>query len=651
MGSQQKDDSRYEFQMPKFWDFTNSIPQKRPDESWFCPENVSGPSFPGLRKKRRRPLRVKHPLNKPAELHSQHAKAPVVPEKSTGNVFDRLSTHSTISASKKMHPHLSVEKGRPTPKPHTLPQAIAIQDDEQYQLDQSTPAEPVADRIARIENELAMSSSALFKRNNSNQESPSSQPSKIQKIINAQFSSLSSSFSLKQDIPRSRPNTTTNTTTNTNTKSMARYPAQAKSAPNIKATQPAPQQQPSVANRKSLYNELQIQKTIPLQQNEKIRSSTPMPSSVMSSSHSLQSKASRASITNRRSLYHELQSQKNSPSHQDKEKPSAAPNLPSRPAPLPSASQSQSARSPSLIPQSFQLPASPQLPHPSQFPPSQAQFQLPSRALALSSSKLPPPLILLPQDDVPMKEAEAVQDDDDTATSDFFEDLLKARREKAKAQVPLQTAAKTNAPSNDFFGSLLKSSQEKYKNSRPHSSNVLEEEKNTGESTASFLSNLLKASEKRLLQHQQDKGSVTASHGNLSTTLISSQEKHKQHYSLQTEPQTNQEDRGESLRVSSIDTRQPKQQANYKRQSMPLHTVIAADQRKENVPESVAAKAVPPPRPTQMYAAFSKQKCTLQEDRYFTDKRIAKARKVLRESRERTRKWLEAMSPNQPTKH
>lgn len=34
--SQQKDDSKYDFQMPKFWDFTNSIPQKRPDESWFC---------------------------------------------------------------------------------------------------------------------------------------------------------------------------------------------------------------------------------------------------------------------------------------------------------------------------------------------------------------------------------------------------------------------------------------------------------------------------------------------------------------------------------------------------------------------------------------------------------------------------------------
>lgn len=35
MSLQQKDDSKYEFQMLKFWDFTNSIPQKRPDESWF----------------------------------------------------------------------------------------------------------------------------------------------------------------------------------------------------------------------------------------------------------------------------------------------------------------------------------------------------------------------------------------------------------------------------------------------------------------------------------------------------------------------------------------------------------------------------------------------------------------------------------------
>lgn len=594
------------------------------------PENVSGPSFPGQHKKKRRALRANHPLNKPAESHNHHAKPPV-PEKPTGNVFDRLSTHSTISASKKTHPHPSVEKGRPAPKPHAPlqnrpPQTAATQQqDEQYQLDQDTPTEPVTDRIARIEKELALNSNTPFKRGNSN-DKPSSQPSKIQKIINAQFSSLSSSLFSRQDIPRSRPTTTATTTSS---KPTANHPAQTKYTPNSKAAKPAAQAHPPAAkNRRSLYNELHMQKTAQLQQNEKIRSSTPTPSS-----------ASRPSTTSQRSLYHELQYQKNSPSHQtEKEKPLTTPNPPSRPVPLPSAPQSQAPRPPSLIPQSLQLPISPQLPQPSQLPPSQAQSQLPSQPLRLSSQ---PPR----QDDAPMKEAEEIQnDDDDTATSDFFEDLLRARKERAHApEAPLHTEAKTS----NFFDSLVKSSQERYSHSQTRSPNGLEEKESTGESPATFFGNLLKTSEKRhtiqpLQQQQRSKENAHISHDSL--------EKHKQPHSLHTVSQTlDRENRGEPSRASFVDMNQPNPQASYKRPSVPSHIVIATGQRKENVPQSVPAKDVLP-RSTLVYATPSKQKYTLQEGRYFTDQRIAKARKALRESKERTRKWLEALSPNQPMK-
>ncbi|KAI9486135.1 MAG: hypothetical protein EXX96DRAFT_547783 [Benjaminiella poitrasii] len=50
------DDSAYEFDAPQFWDLTESIPQKQPNESWFHEQNISGPSFPEETK--RRPLRT-----------------------------------------------------------------------------------------------------------------------------------------------------------------------------------------------------------------------------------------------------------------------------------------------------------------------------------------------------------------------------------------------------------------------------------------------------------------------------------------------------------------------------------------------------------------------------------------------------------------
>ncbi|KAL9540031.1 hypothetical protein MBANPS3_009922 [Mucor bainieri] len=653
MSLQQEDESRYEFQMPKFWDLTNSVPQKRPDESWFCPENVSGPSFPWLHKKKRRGLRAKHPLNKAVEAYNQHAKAPV-PEKPANNVFDRLSTHSTISASKKIHPHLSVEKGRPTPKPYAplhqrkhSSQATATaaavemtvtQEEEQYQLDQDTPAEPVADRIARIEKELTLNNNTLLKRSNSNQES-ASQPSKIQKIINAQFSSISSSLSFKQNIPRSRPATAAHTTASM--KPTTGHPILAEAAATIKPAQPAPQQRPSVSNTRSLYNKLQKQKTGLQQQNENIRSYAPMPLSEMPSS-SL-SQPPRSSTANRRSLYHELQSQKNGSPHQKEEKPSSTPI----PVTI-SSSQSQTPRSPSLIPQSSQIPRSQM----------QSRAQLPSQPQPQPqppASQPPPPSSPELQEDIPMRQAEATQnDDDDTATSDFFEDLLKARREKANAQAPEQTSAKANESCTNFFDSLLNSSQEKYKDYRPE---IPKEKGNTGESATSFFSNLLKASEKRYAikpeqpqPEQQDGENAHISFGDDDTLLKSSQENHKQNHSLQTASQTTQGKKGEPAGASFLDKKQFQQQTNYNSASLPPRTAIATGENKENVPEPVPATPVLS-RPIPLYTTSSKQKYPSQEDIYFTDERIAKARKALRESKERTRKWLEALSPNQPMKH
>lgn len=590
------------------------------------PANVSGPSFPWLhKKKKRRALRVKHPLNKPVESHNQHARAPV-PEKPATNVFDRLSTHSTISASKKMHPHPSVEKANQTAKLHaTLPQnhsshaaeATVTHEDEQYQLDQDTPAEPVADRIARIEKELASNSNTPFKRSTSTEES-SLQPSKIQKIINAQFSSLSSSLAFKHEAPKSRPAIAakTNTILNPTTK----HPTQVSPPASIRASQPAPQQRPLATNRRSLYNELQTQRTALLLQDEKTMSSAPVLSSELSSPSLPQSNASRPSVTSRRSLYHELQSQNNGSSQQKSNTPSTTP--------LPSP-QSQAPRLPSIVSQSQMQP----LAHlPSQPP---------------SSSPQPQPQS---QDDVPMKEAKATQVDDDTSTPDFFEDLLKAKRNKLKA--PLYNTTKASVSTNDFFNTLLNSRQEKYKNYHAPSTVLLEEQKNSNESTASYFDNLLENGGKphtmKPSQQQQNKENAGASRGNLSTLFNSSQERYD-HHSLQNDSQK-KENGDEPLRASSTDTAQSKQHMYYKSPSLTPHKVIATDQHKETTLEPVPSTAVPS-HLNQIHTKVNKQRNTLQEDKYFIDERIAKARKALRESKERTKKWLEELSPNQPMKH
>ncbi|KAI8378504.1 hypothetical protein BD560DRAFT_432650 [Blakeslea trispora] len=76
-------DDKWEFDMPKFWDFTNSIPQKRPNESQ---KNISGPSFPVQNK----------PKNKP---NTQ-------PQKTTNqSVFDRLASENTVASTSKLAQH------------------------------------------------------------------------------------------------------------------------------------------------------------------------------------------------------------------------------------------------------------------------------------------------------------------------------------------------------------------------------------------------------------------------------------------------------------------------------------------------------------------------------------------------------------------
>ncbi|KAL7325282.1 hypothetical protein PS15p_207789 [Mucor circinelloides] len=575
--------SKYDFQMPQFWDFTNTIPQKRPDESWFCPANVSGPSFPWLHKKRRRPLRIKPSTNKPAESQNQqHVPKASVPEKPTTNVFDRLSRHSTISASKKMHQYPLNEKEKRPVKPHTPPKippsVIVRQESEQYQLDQDTSTEPVAERVARIEKELAFNNNTPFKRSISNEES-SSHPSKIQKIINAQFSSLSS----KQEIPKVRPATASNTNTKPTT--------QAESSVNTKTMQPISRQRSPSRNRRSLYNELQIQKNGPLQQKQETLPSTPLPQS--------------------------------------------------RPPSLP-LHQPQVPRLPSLIPQS-----QPQNPH---FPQSQTEPQPQSISQSSSLSPLAPPPL---HDDVSMREVEAAQNDDNTSTFDFFEDLLKAKKKNPIVQVSQQSKDNAIASADDFFDNLLKSGQEKHKSYAPPTS-FMENKESRDESTSKYRDNMLKTNGKRSsikpLQ-QQNKENADVSSSNYFDTLLKSNQNKYKHPSPQSSPQKNQEKRGEP---SFIDLTQSKQQEDHNSPSLPphfpTHNGIANNKHKENASELVPPTVVTP-RPSQINARPGKQKYTLLEDRYFTDERIAKARKALKESKERTRKWLEELSPNQPMKH
>ncbi|KAI8364525.1 hypothetical protein EDC96DRAFT_511010 [Choanephora cucurbitarum] len=91
-------DDKWEFDMPKFWDFTNSIPQERPNESWFCEKNISGPSFPVQ--------------DKPKQTQ---------PTKSSKlSVFDRLARENTVASTSKLNHKQPTDKAQPPRLKKTL---------------------------------------------------------------------------------------------------------------------------------------------------------------------------------------------------------------------------------------------------------------------------------------------------------------------------------------------------------------------------------------------------------------------------------------------------------------------------------------------------------------------------------------------------
>ncbi|KAI8643745.1 hypothetical protein BD408DRAFT_442414 [Parasitella parasitica] len=299
-------DSKWEFDMPQFWDFTDSIPQKRPDERWFCQANISGPSFP--ERKKRRALRVH---KKPAAESQMAAEKPPVSEKPTSNVFDRLSRLSTISFANKTQ-HSSNEKEKRPLKQHVFPPKsqqhtayVSTQEHEQYQLDEDMLKESVAERISRIEKDIFSKKDIPLKRKISS--SAPLQQKKMQKTISVQHGT--------EHTYLHRPPSPTGESSSISAKLHSGYPSTEE-----RPSQPI-KEQPSlpVSNRISLLNELQ-------------NSRWPSPTQ---SKQALESPAAEERedeipyqipldlipvVSTRRSLYAELEdSQRQSPSYQSKE--------------------------------------------------------------------------------------------------------------------------------------------------------------------------------------------------------------------------------------------------------------------------------------------------------------------------------------------
>lgn len=112
-------ESKWEFVAPKFWDFTNRLPQELPPDSWFSKlkqtklcflsqlkkyllgeRTISGPSFPVhsppfSRLKKRRPTQ-----SEPSES-SATKKIPTKKQRLNDDVFSRLSSTTTVSSASK----------------------------------------------------------------------------------------------------------------------------------------------------------------------------------------------------------------------------------------------------------------------------------------------------------------------------------------------------------------------------------------------------------------------------------------------------------------------------------------------------------------------------------------------------------------------
>ncbi|CEP11227.1 hypothetical protein [Parasitella parasitica] len=325
-----ENDSKWEFDMPQFWDFTDSIPQTRPDERWFCQANISGPSFP--ERKKRRALRVhKKPV---AEPQTTAEKLPM-PEKPRSNVFDRLSRLGTISfANKTQHSTTEKEKrplkqhvSQPKLQQHTA--NVLTQEHEQYHLDEEMPKESVAERISRIEKDIFSKRDIPLKRKISS--SAPLQQKKIQKIINTQHDTEHSYIPPRQPSPARESSSTT-------PKLHSRY-----SSSEERPIQPAKEQPSSSSSKRiSLLNELQNSRwPSPIQSNQELESSS-MEEEEEKLVSQIQIDQTLSISTAHRSLYNELKdSQQQSATIQSIETQLSPPHLQPQSPPVSSTEDAQ----------------------------------------------------------------------------------------------------------------------------------------------------------------------------------------------------------------------------------------------------------------------------------------------------------------------
>jgi hypothetical protein len=205
------------------------------------PSNISGPSFPG--QKKRRALRVHKTIKKTTQPQNHVEKAPV-PEKQTRDVFDRLSRLSTISFSNKVQQQNSFEKEKKATSQSKLqqPSYLITQETEQYQLDSSMPIKSVAERIARFEN-------SLFPRKRLKSKITNSFISHQKKTHNS-TNIQTSSAQIPEHLHAHRQ-----TSPVKDSSTSSKYPSIEHSID--KSHQLPSEQPPSVTKRRSLYNELQ----------------------------------------------------------------------------------------------------------------------------------------------------------------------------------------------------------------------------------------------------------------------------------------------------------------------------------------------------------------------------------------------------------
>ncbi|KAI9254818.1 hypothetical protein BY458DRAFT_520739 [Sporodiniella umbellata] len=116
----QDNNSKWEFDAPKFWDLSGLLQKKLPSDSWFNEHTVSGPSFPVISHTKKKRLIHPEASHSLSFKYQSGAKR----QKTNNDVFSRLSATATVSSAIKTNNHRATHDVRI--KKHSATQKTAL---------------------------------------------------------------------------------------------------------------------------------------------------------------------------------------------------------------------------------------------------------------------------------------------------------------------------------------------------------------------------------------------------------------------------------------------------------------------------------------------------------------------------------------------